>query len=183
MLRAKSQPNWPSGSEKEVVWMLLPSVGMTPILNFGSWPVFAKSCITIIWNFIKISPVLSLKVLFEFFSWTVAMATMPCNFHKNIINVINALSSISLWKISYLAQRVHVSEILGHFPNLPHPFNVCLLSDQNNFHCLYREVPHMLPAKFPPNWPSGSGEEVVWMIFTIYGHDGHLEFWIITCFC
>ena len=25
----------------------------------------------------------------------------------------------------------------------------------------YREVPHMLLAKYQPNWPSGSGEEVI----------------------
>ena len=40
---------------------------------------------------------------------------------------------------------------------------------------LYREVPHMLHAKYQPNQLSGSGE-VVWMVFTIYGHYGHLEF-------
>ena len=33
------------------------------------------------------------------------------------------------------------------------------------------------------NRPSGPGEEVVGMVFNIYGHDGHLEFWIVTCFC
>ena len=26
---------------------------------------------------------------------------------------------------------------------------------------LYREVPHMLPAKYKPNPPGGSGEEVI----------------------
>ena len=26
---------------------------------------------------------------------------------------------------------------------------------------LYREVPHMIPAKYQPNGPGGSGEEVV----------------------
>ena len=41
---------------------------------------------------------------------------------------------------------------------------------------LNREVPHMLHAKYQPNQPSGSGEEVVLMVFTIHGHDGHLEF-------
>ena len=40
----------------------------------------------------------------------------------------------------------------------------------------YRKVPHMLHAKYQPNQPSGSGEDVVWMVFTIYGHDGHPEF-------
>ena len=36
---------------------------------------------------------------------------------------------------------------------------------------LYSKVPHMLHAKYQPNWHSGSGE-----VFTIYGHGGHLEF-------
>ena len=33
----------------------------------------------------------------------------------------------------------------------------------------------MLLAKYQPNKSSGSGEEVVLMVFTIYGHDGNLE--------
>ena len=41
---------------------------------------------------------------------------LPCNFHKNFIHVIRTLSLIFLWKISFLAQRVHVSEFLRHFP-------------------------------------------------------------------
>ena len=45
---------------------------------------------------------------------------------------------------------------------------------------LYKEVPHMLPAKYKPNWHSGSGEEVVGMLFTIYGHGSYLEFGIMT---
>ena len=40
----------------------------------------------------------------------------------------------------------------------------------------YSKVPHMLHAKYQPNWHSGSGEEVVRTFFTIYGHGGHLEF-------
>ena len=32
---------------------------------------------------------------------------------------------------------------------------------------LYREVPYMLHTKYQPKWPSGSGEEVVRMVFTI----------------
>ena len=38
----------------------------------------------------------------------------------------------------------------------------------------------MLTAKYQPNWPYGSGEEVVSMVFTIYGNDGHLEFRIMA---
>ena len=41
----------------------------------------------------------------------------------------------------------------------------------------------MLPAKYRPYRPSGSGKEVVGMVFTIYGHGGHLELPIRTCFC
>ena len=40
----------------------------------------------------------------------------------------------------------------------------------------------MLPAKYQPNRPGGSGEEVVCTFFTIYGHGGHLEFQIMTHF-
>ena len=47
---------------------------------------------------------------------------------------------------------------------------------------LYRQVTYMLHAKYQSIRPSGSGEEVVKMVLTIYGHDGHLEFWIMTCF-
>ena len=38
----------------------------------------------------------------------------------------------------------------------------------------------MLHAKYQPNWPNGTGEEVVGMVFTMYGQDGHLEFRIIA---
>ena len=39
----------------------------------------------------------------------------------------------------------------------------------------------MLHAKYQPNRPGGSGEiKVVSMVFTIYGHSGHLEFRIRT---
>ena len=41
---------------------------------------------------------------------------------------------------------------------------------------LYREMPHMRHAKYQQNWPNGSGEEDVCMVFTIYGHDGNHEF-------
>ena len=38
----------------------------------------------------------------------------------------------------------------------------------------------MLYTKCQPCWPGGSGKEVVRMVFTIYGHGGHLEFPIMT---
>ena len=38
----------------------------------------------------------------------------------------------------------------------------------------------MLPAKYQPNPPGVSGEEDFLMVFTMYGHCGHLEFWIKT---
>ena len=34
----------------------------------------------------------------------------------------------------------------------------------------------MLPAKYQPNQPGGSGEEVIRMVFTIYGHGAILNF-------
>ena len=40
----------------------------------------------------------------------------------------------------------------------------------------------MLPAKYQPNLPVGSGVEVRLMVFTIYGHGGYLEFQIMTKF-
>ena len=40
----------------------------------------------------------------------------------------------------------------------------------------------MLPAKYQPNPPVGSGVEVTRMAFTIYGHGGHLEVQIMTHF-
>ena len=47
---------------------------------------------------------------------------------------------------------------------------------------LYSEVSSMLPAKYQPNRPVRSGVEVIWMVLTIYGHGGHLEFQIMTHF-
>ena len=40
----------------------------------------------------------------------------------------------------------------------------------------------MLPAKYQPNRPVDSGVEVIRMVFTIYGHGGHLEFQIMNHF-
>ena len=108
---------------------------------------------------------------------------LPYNFHKNFMYVIRTLSLIFLWKISFLAQKVHVSEILRHFSQL-YPTQSRLVYDPTEMilAILYSEVPYMLPAKYPPNPLGGSGEEVIWMVFTIYGHGGHLEFQIRTHF-
>ena len=109
---------------------------------------------------------------------------LPCILHKNFIYVIRTLSLIFLWKISFLAQRVHVSEILRHFSQF-YPTNSRLVYNPTGtiLAMLSREVPHMLPAKYQPNRPGGSGEEDLWMVFTIYGHGGHLEFQIMIHFC
>ena len=40
----------------------------------------------------------------------------------------------------------------------------------------------MLPAKYQPNRPNGSGKKSFEWVFTIYGHGGHLELPIITHF-
>ena len=86
-------------------------------------------------------------------------------------------------KISFLAQRVQVSEILRHFFQLYSTQSRLVYNPTETILAiLYSEVPHMLPAKYQPNRLGGSGEEVIWMIFTIYGHCGHLEFQIMTHF-
>ena len=46
--------------------------------------------------------------------------------YKKFKYVISTLSSIILSKFNDLDQRVHVSEILHHFPNVPHPLKVGL---------------------------------------------------------
>ena len=93
---------------------------------------------------------------------------LPCNFHKNIIYVIRTLSLIFLWKISFLAQRVHVSEILRHFSQF-YPTHLRLVYDSTGtiLAILYGKVPHMLPAKYQRSPPGGSGEEDFWRVFTI----------------
>ena len=76
--------------------------------------------------------------------------------------VIRTLSLIFLRKISFLAQKVHVSEILCHFSQL-YPTQSRLVYDSTGtiLAILYSDVPHMLPAKYQPNLPGGSGEEVI----------------------
>ena len=54
---------------------------------------------------------MSFKFFHERLPW---QPKLPCNFHKNLY-VIRTLFLIFLWKISFLAQRVHVPEILRHF--------------------------------------------------------------------
>ena len=44
-------------------------------------------------------------------------------------------------------------------PILPHPLEVCYDPTETTLAILYAVVPHMLPAKYQPNPPSGSGEE------------------------
>ena len=63
-------------------------------------------------------------------------------------------------KISFLAQRVHVYEILRHFSQL-YPIHLRSVYDPTGMilAILYRKYPHMLPAKYQPNRPSCSGEE------------------------
>ena len=115
---------------------------------------------------------------FKFFhEWLPWQPKLPCNFHKNFIYVIRTLSLIFLWKLSFLAQKVHVSEILRHFSQF-YPTQSRLVYDPTGMilAILYSEGPPMLPAKYKPNLPGGSGEEDFWKVFTIFGHGGHLEF-------
>ena len=123
---------------------------------------------------------MSFEIFHERLPW---QPTLPCNFHKNFIYVIKTLSLIFLWKISFLAQRVHVSEILRHFSQL-YPTHSRLVYDPTGtiLAILYSEVSHMLPAKYQPNRPGGSGVEIIRMVFTLYGHGSHLELPIITHF-
>ena len=65
-------------------------------------------------------------------------------------------------KISFLAQRVHLSEILRHFSQL-YPTHWRLVYDPTGtiLANLYREVSNMLPAQYQPVRPGGSGVEVI----------------------
>ena len=65
-------------------------------------------------------------------------------------------------KISFLAQKVHVSEILRHFSQL-YPTQSRSVYDPTGtiLAILYRVVSHMFPAKYQPNRPGGSGVEVI----------------------
>ena len=79
------------------------------------------------------------------------------------------------------SSKVHVSEILRHFSQL-YPTHLRLVYDPTEaiLAILYSKVLHMLHAKYQPNRLYGSGVEVILMVFTIYGHDGHLEYQIMT---
>ena len=68
--------------------------------------------------------------------------------YKNFIYVISTLSSIILSKISDLAQSVHVSEILHHFPNYPTCLRPVYDTSGQILAILYTEVPHMLHTKY-----------------------------------
>ena len=72
----------------------------------------------------------------------------------------NIVFNIPIKKNNFLAQKVHVSEILHHFSQF-YPTHSRLVYDQTGtiLAILYGEVPHMFPAKYQPNPPDGSGEE------------------------
>ena len=101
---------------------------------------------------------------FDFFHKRLPWQPMlPYNFHKNIIYVISTLFFLLiLSKISFLAQGVHVSEILRHFsPFYPTHSRSVYDPTEMILAILYLKVPHMLPAKYQPNWPDDFGDEVV----------------------
>ena len=75
-----------------------------------------------------------------------------------------------------------IGNFASYFPTLPHHLRLVYDPTETILAILYSEVPHMLPAKYQPNRPSGSGKEVIRMVFTIYGHGGHLELPIMTHF-
>lgn len=62
-------------------------------------------------------------------------------------------------------------KVYALFSSLPHIFLSVYDPNKMIISVLQSEVPDMLPAKYQGNWSSGSGEEVVTMVFTIYGHD------------
>ena len=78
------------------------------------------------------------------------------------MHVIRTLSLIFLGKISFLAQKVHVSETLRHFSQL-YPTQSRLVYDATGtiLAISYSQVPHMLPAKYQQNAPGGFEEEVI----------------------
>ena len=172
MLNAKYQPNQPKGSGEEVVWMVWQYIRMTAILNFRSWRVFVKSFINKIW---MLNMKFHLNWLSSFignviwiFSWQL-QPKLPIYFHKNLIYLISILSSIFLWKISYLAQRVHVSEILRHFPKLPNPLKVSLWSNRNDLSYSYR-CPICFTQNISQIGPVVLEKKLFECFFTIYGH-------------
>ena len=65
-------------------------------------------------------------------------------------------------KISFLVQKVHVSDILCHFSQL-YPTQSRSVYDPTGtiLAILYRVVSHMLHAKYQPYRPGGSGVEVI----------------------
>ena len=100
---------------------------------------------------------------FEFFHERLPwQPKLSCNaYKKNFIYVFSTLSSIILSKINDLAQRVHVSEFYIIFHIYPSHLRSVNVPCGPILAILYREVPHMLNAKYKPNWPNASGEEVV----------------------
>ena len=64
-------------------------------------------------------------------------------------------------KIIFLAQKVHVSEILRHFSQL-YPTQSRLIYDPTGtiLAILYSKGPYILPAKYQPNPPSGSEQKL-----------------------
>ena len=54
-----------------------------------------------------------------------------------------------------------IGNFASFFPTLPHPLEACLLLTGTILAILYSEVFHMLPAKYQPNRPVGSGAEVI----------------------
>ena len=76
-----------------------------------------------------------------------------------------------------MAERVHVSEILRHFPQI-HPTHSRSNYDPTGmiYAILYRKVPRTLPAKYQPNWPSGSGEAAFKWFLPSMGMAANLNF-------
>ena len=75
--------------------------------------------------------------------------------------VISTLSSTILSNISYLAQRSMYLKFYLIFQIYPTYLRYVYCLTDTILAILYREVPHMLHAKYWQNQPSESGEEIV----------------------
>ena len=166
MLLAKYQPNPPGGFGEEVIWMVFTIYGHGGHLEFQIMTHF--SLILYIYH-INAKYEISLKLALYFHRkchffhvWLPWQPKLPSNFHKIFIYVIRTLSLIFLWKISFLAQKVHVLEILCHFSQLfPTHLRLVYNPTETILAILYSQVPNMLPAKYQPNRPGSSGKEVI----------------------
>ena len=152
MLPPNYEPNQSSGCGEKVVWKLkhVWAWQLSWISDHDYFSILVQLLNKYsIWNMIKICcPFFWRKNIHE---RSPCQPKLQCNFHKNFIYVISACSSIFLWQISYLrqisylAQRVHVSKLLRHFPKFTHALKV--QSNQKDFSSLIQGASCKISAK------------------------------------